>query len=292
MKNTRNFLFGALATSMFMFSCSKDNTDPVISAIETSGSKMADSVVTIKATFTDAEGLSKYKMTITKSDGSSIATDENTISGESYDYSYNFTVPTGGAGLTYVVSITVTDDGKDGGLTATATTNLEIGAANNLILTYSANTVHALVTSSSGNSSLYGLFTDAIYTTTTAASNQAAVDLVYYYGSTNFNTFAAPSDATVTGDGITTFNICTAWTTKNATKFEKITSVTSAQFSAATTDALFANLTVANNSKVTMLANNDIIAFETAAGKKGLIKIVTAPSANNGDLTFDVKIQD
>lgn len=293
MKNNRIFLFVAFATSALLFSCTKDNTDPTISDLMVTGTASQDSTVTITATLADAEGLKTA--TIVVETGGSVAKEESMeISGTSYNYSYSYKISsTASNGQVYKFTLKVTDDAKEPVTVESSTTaTVPTPVVTNGIVTYSGKTLHALVTSTSGNQSLYSITSGVIYNTTSAASNQAAVDLVYYYGSSNLNTFAAPSDSTVTGDGVTTFNVCTSWTTKNATKFEKVTDITASQFDAASTDVLFADSTVSNASRVTMLIAGNIIAFETAGGKKGLIKITAAPAANNGDLTFDMKIQD
>jgi hypothetical protein len=118
-------------------------------------------------------------------------------------------------------------------------------------------------------------------------NNAAAIDIVYYYGSANNATLAAPDDATVNGTGTNSFNWTGSWATQNATRFGD----SSIDFNVVSDDseiALIANLSA---SKMTGLAVDDILAFETAGGKKGLIKVTALTVGESGSITLDVKIQ-
>ena len=75
-----------------------------------------------------------------------------------------------------------------------------------------------------------------VYKQSVAPANSAAIDIIYYYGTTNRATLVAPTDATVNGGG-TNLTLATVLTTKNATKFNTNPGISPAEFDAMTTDA-------------------------------------------------------
>lgn len=142
-----------------------------------------------------------------------------------------------------------------------------------------------------------GSFLDAhtgdVYKQTQAISNSAAIDMIYFYGTNttlnNNATLAAPNDATVNGTS-GNLSMAVGMNPQNATKFTT-TSITTAEFDAMTDDSSFP-ATVTADSKANNLAANDVIAFQTADGKVGLIKVKTITGAAAGSMTIDLKIQE
>lgn len=118
-------------------------------------------------------------------------------------------------------------------------------------------------------------------------NHAADVDIVYYYGNTNNATLAAPDDETVDGTGANSFNWTGSWSTKNATRFGD----SSIDFDAATDDSDIALIGSLTASKMTGLAIGDVLAFETAAGKKGILKVTALTDGESGSITLSVKIQ-
>jgi hypothetical protein len=181
-------------------------------------------------------------------------------------------------------TLTVTD--KDG-LTSSETVTVTVEASADPINSYTA-----ILMGGQDNLSI-GSYLDAdagtVRLKAAAITNAATIDVVYYYGSTNHATLTAPDDATVNG-GAGNLTLCTDFSVKNATRFGS-SSVSSADFTAMTNDALLTGITGLSASKMTAVAEGNIIAFQTAAGKKGLIKVASITTGAGGTITLDVKVQ-
>lgn len=143
----------------------------------------------------------------------------------------------------------------------------------------------------------YGSYLDAntgtVYKQIQSIPNSAAIDMIYFYGTNaslnNNATLASPKDATVNG-GTGNLAMAVGMNPQNDTKFAA-TTITAAQFDAMTNDADFP-ATVTAGTKANNLAADDVIAFKTADGKIGLIKIKAfTGTAATGTMTVDVKIQ-
>lgn len=135
--------------------------------------------------------------------------------------------------------------------------------------------------------SFYATSTGTKYLLAAAKTNAALVDFCYFYGATNKATLAAPADA----DAATMFtgtNGVASWSVKNATKF--IASTIDFAAIATTTDIAAVSFTSATT-KSNNLAVGNVIAFKTAAGKIGFIKVTACTNANDGSITLDVKVQ-
>jgi len=113
------------------------------------------------------------------------------------------------------------------------------------------------------------------------SASAASVDFIYYYGATNKATLAAPSNS----DVATVYSAISNWSVKNATKLSLVT----VDFDAVTKSS---DIPAASGDAVTNLSAGNVIAFETVAGKKGLIKVVSiSPADNTGKITLSVKVQ-
>jgi hypothetical protein len=189
---------------------------------------------------------------------------------------------------TEATTFTLIATDKDG-LTDSKTVNVTISTATgNPINSYTA-----ILMGGQGNATV-GSYLDAdlgqVYLKTPAITNQALIDVVYYYGTSNLATLCAPNDVTV-GGGSGNLTLCEDFTTiKNATKFGT-SSVSGAQFTAMTDDLLLAPITGLSASKMSAVAVGNIISFETAGGKKGLIKVASISGTSAGTITLEVKIQ-
>lgn len=117
----------------------------------------------------------------------------------------------------------------------------------------------------------------------TAKTNSDKIDFVYYYGSTQKNAFASPTNTD--GAQVIWNSEIASWTTKNDTKF-KTTTLTATDFdnikNSTKIDDQFASIdfTTGAVDKITDITNNMVFAFMTASGKKGLVKF-TATAADN-----------
>ena len=155
------------------------------------------------------------------------------------------------------------------------------------------NSYTAILMGAQTNTTL-GSFLDAdegdVYLIADANSNSEIIDIVYYYGSSNLATLTAPDDETVNG-GAGNLSLCVGFATKNATRFTS-TSITATEFDAIDSGAEIAALSGLDESKMTDLAIDDVIGFETEDGKKGLIKVADMETGSDGTITIDVKVQD
>ncbi len=135
--------------------------------------------------------------------------------------------------------------------------------------------------------SCYASSTNTVYKIAEAKANSSVIDFVYYYGPNNLATIAAPDDS----DAATVYASLTTWTTRNTTKFKLESSLSEEEFNGIENDALIASQTDITNSAVTKLNEGDIVAFETAAGKKGLFLVKNISGKSEGAITINVKVQ-
>jgi hypothetical protein len=130
-----------------------------------------------------------------------------------------------------------------------------------------------------------------VYKLADAKTNASKIDWLYFYGATNLATLAAPDDA----DAATVFNDPTnglpTWSVKNNTLFKKVTDVV--DWNSITDDAVIVAQTASGvtNTKINNLAANDILAFISASGKKGMIKVESISPNSDGTITISVKVQ-
>ena len=198
---------------------------------------------------------------------------------------YAYAVPATGIAVGSEISIefAVTDDVADNSVSKSFT-----------VVSGAGNIVRFTAVLMGAQASTTGSFLDAntgtVYTQADANANQELVDIVYYYGSTNAATLCAPNDETVNG-GTGNLALCESWTTNNATTFGS-SLITAAEFDAMTDDALLLSIADLANSKVTDLAVDNLIAFETVDGKKGLIKVSDLVAATDGTITINVVMQE
>ena len=135
------------------------------------------------------------------------------------------------------------------------------------------------------NGSLYSVFLDQVIKLGDGAGVSSSIDLVYYYGSTNLATLAAPS-ATATQS---VYSKIATWSTKNATKFAKLSGVS---FSEITTEAAFntAYGTAPTATEATALTPGDVLSVVTAKGQKAIVKVSSiSPTSTSGAMTILVK---
>jgi hypothetical protein len=287
-KLTYLFGLGILAASLFI-SCSPDEDALPPSLNITSDNPVVavpNSVITIawRADAGDAK-----LATFTIKEGNVAILDEDNIDwnnfeiasadNESYVGSANVRVGTAATEF----SLIVTDkDGKEASATVTVTID---NTAGDPIYTYSARLMGAQSNLTLG--SYLNANSGEVLKQAAAEASSASIDVVYYYGSANLATLTAPDDVTVNG-GAENLSLCSGFSVKNATRFAT-TSLTPSDFDAVEDDAAFTE--TVSSSKLTQLAVSDVIAFETAAGKKGLIRVSALTAGNTESITIDVKIQ-
>ena len=289
-KMKKNILIVAtlmLALITTFSSCKKDSTPPTIQFTAGSGYTSSDVTVpvssTIKVGITAKSGSSKltdFKIVANASTSPTTILD-STFSSDTFSRDFTITAPAeaGTASLSFIV----TDQDNQ-----TAEVSFVITTTAKPISEYTQ------VMLGSYNNSAYGSsFASAdgtVYMLADAKANASKVDWLYYYGSVNAATLAAPADA----DAATVFNSASnglqTWPVLNATRFRAVTegAVWDNILNAADIEAIAVNT---NKTSVNQLSVGDILAFKTAAGKLGLIKIDAITTGAAGTITYTVKVQ-
>ena len=196
-------------------------------------------------------------------------------------YSFEYTVVEADAGQTLDFAFIVTDK-KDNTEQEDYVVTIAELAAN--ISEYTA------VIMGAHENATYGSFLNAVdgqvYKVSDAKDNQGKVDIVYYHGATNKATLAAPDDA-----GAAEFSVydLSNWTTKNATRFTGKLTVDYANV--VTSANIDAEVSSPSATKANELSVGDVVGFETAGGKKGIVKVSEITSGTEGSITIEVKIQ-
>ncbi len=139
-----------------------------------------------------------------------------------------------------------------------------------------------------------------VYTLAEAKENSDKIDIVYYYGATNKATICAPSDPTAAEVYNNPDVGVASWATRNATKFIE-TTVTADEFDAIPADNDTQVIEIATGADQSLVTNLDhdgapvVLGFETATGKKGLIKVqqvaVGSGLTTPGYIIITVKVQ-
>ncbi len=185
------------------------------------------------------------------------------------EYDYKFSV-TDKDGQSYSVVVKITKK-EETASTATEYTAVLMGAQSNATL-----------------GSFYDVESNTVYLLSDASNHQAEVDFVYYYGSTNLATIAAPNDETVNGAS-GDFTWTQDWTTQNATSFYVLSNV---DFDAIQTTVDVDNALAGQTNpltKTTQLSVGSVIGFTTANGTNGVFKVTAITEGSDGTITLDVK---
>lgn len=292
-----NYLLSLLVVvgMAFSFTSCEEDGDPVPPTLTFAGGDYTDADATVEPgatvmfSWTAQSGDAKLdKFTIKLGNAWVVDSDNYEWNGEedpaNWDndtYVGSASFAAGADGDEHVFTFTVTD--KDGE-TAEKVITITVEGSGNPISTYTAKLMGAQ------SNATYGSFLDAetgtVYLLADARANASAVDVFYYFGSSNEASFAALDDTDANE-----FSIISdaAWTTRNSTKFVT-TSVTAADFTAMTDDSGFTF--DASASSVTQLAAGDVVGFVTVDGKKGLIHVDEIVTGGDGSITIDIKIQE
>jgi hypothetical protein len=262
---------------MFFTACEDTTgTGPEIAFLNGDNSVTLETGVTtytIAGTITSDAGLESVRFSKVTTGGSTqLQLIESFTDKNNYQFQYELTNIT--ENMTIEVQATDKDAVQN---SANFTVNVTVGGA--------INTVTSTL-GGGGNTTIGSFFastgTTHVYKQTPATSSSSLIDIIYHY--TSGAELFAPSNATIQDLYSLSF------ATYNATKF-KTTSLTTAQFDAVDDDV--AIVTAADGASATMLnvAANDVVAFVTAAGKKGLLKVVAVTGNNTGTIDIVVKVQ-
>ncbi|MBI9033517.1 MAG: hypothetical protein JEZ03_03490 [Bacteroidales bacterium] len=278
MKKMRFLAFMLIASAVSFTACNKDEEDPNLDKTPTITLKGGGNYISANNTVTFGEvfavgitananadtdkKLVSFNISAVKNNTPEVIFD-STFSSDTFDFDFTLKIdePTKADLLNVNWIFEVVD--KDGekksvSLTSTVESNLvkrqeiEFGSWNDAI------------------GSFYSVDMDSVYTKTPASENQAKIDLVFFKGSSNGDTWAAPNDAdlnTISDLGVAN------WTIKNATLLEK-TALTAVQFDAINYYNEIPDMTVAAETKVNNLETGNVFLFKTANDVIGLAKVV------------------
>lgn len=280
------FGVGAICLALLMASCGGDtvNNPPVITFDATSPIALSPGVsaVTLTGSIVSEAGLSDVKIfkvtglsevqltSITSFSTGEITTTDNL----NYDFTYAVT------DITEEISIKFTATDKDDQVTSQS---IVIQGSAGSISSFSAILLGA---QTNAEPSCLDANTGTRYSVN-QATQAAVIDFVYYYGSSNLATIAAPNDPSINGTGTNPLNWTNDWDPQNATLF----GVTTLDFA----DVNYGDLSGISglaDSKMNDLAVDDIFAFQTVDGKKGLVKVTDLSTGTSGSITIHVKIQE
>jgi hypothetical protein len=159
--------------------------------------------------------------------------------------------------------------------------------------------VNSLVLGAQNNittGNFYSFETGLIYSLAEAFNFQPKINLVYFYDliETDANTIASPGaniDETVYGGEFGIAN----WTIRNTVRFKLESDLTVADFDRCMNDSLIVTNTFvfsSGNRKAKNLAPGIIYSFVTDTDRKGLLMVKEVRDMNDGQVTFDIKMED
>lgn len=301
MKRTIHLIaIAAFAISFTFTSCSKDETTPTVTGptvtlTDSTGTGIIDTTnfftstwMTLKVTPSEGSTIASLKLDV-KIDGvmyapgSFDAVDATQKDGILESGPIDFIVSQ--LRIPFGKKMTLIYTAKDNaGLTKSAEITYDIKADNKIMssneIELGAQTNATIPYKFVGLANNFATYTSGL--TGTAKANSDKIDFVYYYGTTDKNAFAAPSNAN--GAKIIWNSEINMWGVQNKTKFLAST-VTPTEFdnirNTTKVDDIFAalNFSTGTTDKITSLTVGSVYAFQTAAGVKGLAKF-TAISAD------------
>jgi hypothetical protein len=280
-------LFLLFIATVVLSACQKTDTPPGGNPISitvspmTATAKGGDSVV-FNVNITDNNTLKDVVVSQSLGGGQESQLASYSLTGKSYSFTYAYHVPTGFTG-DIKVKFLVDDASNTNSVTATIT----VGSTGKDYNSYSA-----VLLGSYGDpvGSSYASSNNVVYTKSDAAKNSSLIDMIFFYGSTNKYSLAAPHDP-VFDNSITSLGVQN-WAKRNITNFKMTTladfsSITKgADIATAYSNATGSQVTLANN-----LAAGNILAFQTEPGKYGLCQIMYVQGGNASTGAGEMKIQ-
>lgn len=283
-----------MAGISFFTSCTKEEEDlsPTIKFVTGAGYISSDATlkageaftVNISATANSTSGAKLVNLKVVRTIGSN----DVTVADEAIDLS-SFTSELS-ANAAFIAgtekwTFTVTDangEKAEISLNITTTAGAAINTFNQKILGSYYNNTYG---------SFFGSADGTVYKMVEAFNNQAKVDWCYYYGVSDGATIAAPNDPTAMNDIFTnaTYGL-SKWTTRNATTFSLVTE--SILWDNIVDDAMIlAYASSTTNTSIKQLSVGSVLAFKTASGKLGLIRVTDIATGSTGSITYNVKVQ-
>ena len=296
-----HFLFSifALAGLMLITSCEDDEDDPTKEPPKLTVKPSADTANqhpgdTVKYELSIASDLSIESFKIAAStpgaDGTSAGSYTFDKNDHAIDTAYTYVIPT--TFLKGTITLTFTVANKDSAVSVEKyikVTEKVVEPEDKDVIEYSAKMI--LLTASATSKSFFVVDSGDAYSFTeidASADLKKQVDFAYYYGATDSATLASLKDvptawAEKAGD-------ISGWT-QNDTKLKKLTDVTFADIKK--DSELEAAFDVTDGTtKISKLMKDDVVAFETAGGVKGIFSVVEVKGTwIEGDyIKLDVKV--
>lgn len=288
-KQPLKFLIAFAALALVFTSCEEDLTDPIPPTIKFFA---GTDLITEDVTVTTGETIG-FSWQVTAGDANletfSLRLGSDDIDGfsdleidkDEYEDTFDTVFYTAGD---YVFTFIAED--KDGE-TTTEKITVTVESASSPIETYTI----TLGSYDASTGSSFASIDGSVLSWSDATSNSSKIDFVYFYGSSNGATVAAPDDSDV--DAV--FDL-SSWATKNGTTFSS-TSVTATEFDEMTDDAVISTVS-GTDSKANQLSVGDVFAFVTAStsdnpDKNGLVKVVSIDgTTGSGTIDLVVKVQE
>lgn len=295
-KLVKSILMLSIASIAILSSCSKEGDTDVTDVKVTITSSPASPVligtpITLTVTATGNVDNKLKTISVTRSGDNKVVLSKN-ISGSEFSEEIIDTILLVGT-FDYTVAVTG-EKGSPATAVAKVTTRAPYGSISN---TPVAIDLHGQTQDSTESyfMQLVHPFTPYDRGRQTFADNKASIDMCFYFGNTNQATLASPDDA----DFMQTVYSYIDWTGAKKTKFAK-TSLTAAQYEAIVTSAsdsaivAIAAGTTTWGAYVNKLALNNVLVYETAEGKKGLVLVsaLTGTQASNAQISVKAVAQD
>ncbi len=295
MKNLNKLMAIFFIASVFSFvaGCEGDTDDPTVNPLKVEVEVKGDAPtylpgesIVYTITVTSSEKIDRVEVT-PNNNGTDAATTTIDFGNEkgSLSKDYTYTIPAAAVAGTPISIKFVAYDKETQDQT---TVNFTVTSEGSPIKTYSAVLMGAQAHATKG--SYLNAATGEVMNAATAAANDADVDIIYYYGSSNKSSLVAPNDDAIDGDAGDEAQLAKNLDPKNATKIA-VSTVTAEDFDAMDTDATISGLTP-SGSMAKQLAVGSVVAFETVDGLKGLIKVTAVTEGTDGTIEVIVKVQD
>jgi len=298
MKKRLSIVFGLLAAGMLMFtSCSDDSSEPgdinpSMNFVGGTGYTSADVTLTTGTAFTvginasssteSNAKLTNFKITRVFNNKPEVVLDSTFNKDQfSIDWDFNANPEVGTENFIFLIT---DKDGKTKQLNFVVTTQAAAGPIN-------AFSMKILGAQGSTTGSSFASIDGSVYSLADAKANAAKIDWLYFNVTSIHATLAAPDDAAAATVFTNDLNGLQEWAVKNPTRFKKVTDAI--DWDNINDDAVIVAQTASGVTltKVDNLAASDVLAFVTATGKKGLIKVNSISGTSAGTITISVKVQ-
>lgn len=278
MKKLLLFGLGVIASLGTLTSCKKDEvaiaspTVTFLNGVKDYTAKVSDTAYTFVADVEAAGEISSIKIFEVATDGGENQKESITKFDSDTKHSVKYTVQLANLVSSKKFKITVTD--KKDVTTSAVFTITPFTKPAGAISEYKAT---LLGSQYAKEGSFFSTTNGSVYTVANSAASSSLIDLIYYYsGDGTVGQSTSGNGATIGGADDTNilgvYNGISSWSTKNKTRFTGST-LSATEFDALTDDSKIAVISDFTETKKIGLAEGNIIAFKTAAGKKGLVKI-------------------